>query len=125
MYHDEFTRTPARKVETYGNDALPSVALEVGGGLSLGLAASLNQPASMLLLYVGGLLPLLACCTSIVAHRCSEVMATLAPLFRAGRPSAVPMPHLFAAARPSRRLQGAGSVRGASPDRGRLDPPAR
>ena len=125
MYHDEFTRTPARKADPYGDDALPSVALEVGGGLSLGLAASLNQPVSMLLFFVGGLLPMLTCCASIVAHRCSEVVAALAPLFKPGRPSTVPIPHLFAASRPARRLQGAGSTRGASFDRGRLDPPAR
>ena len=125
MYHDEFTRTPAKRPGSFGDDALPSVALEVGGGLSLGLAASLNQPVSMLLFFVGGLLPMLTCCASIVAHRCSEALAALTPIFRARRPSAVPIPHLPAMNRPGRRLQGAGSVRNATFDRGRLDSPSR
>ena len=97
MYHDEFASKPAKPVP-FGEDALPAITLEVGGGLSLGLAASLNQPLSTLLYLVGGLLPLLTCCFAIAAHRCAEVLERLSPLFEAGRrPSVpVPIPHLFA-----------------------------
>jgi len=57
----------------------PPSPWEVGGGLSLGFAASLNQPISLLLFYLGGLLPLVACSLSIAAHRVSELLTCFAP----------------------------------------------
>jgi hypothetical protein len=97
MYHDEFARKPVKPVKStpYGEDALPSLPLEVGGGLSLGLAASLNLPISMLLFYLGGLLPLVTCCLAIAAQRVSDFLVGLAPGLETRRPSAVPVPHIF------------------------------
>jgi hypothetical protein len=109
MYHDEFARKPEKPVKPlpYGEDALPRLPLEVGGGLSLGLAASLNQPISMLVFYLGGLLPLVTCCLAIAAHRVSDFLAGLAPSLEARRPSAVPVPHMFG----SSSLMGAARLR--------------
>jgi hypothetical protein len=93
MYHDEFARMPARSPRTDGQDLPPGVAMEVGGGLSLGLAASLNQPLATVLFYLGGLLPLVTCSLSIAAHRASELLALLSASPEAPRPSALPHPH--------------------------------
>jgi hypothetical protein len=94
VYHDEFSRKPA-KARSFADDAIPLLALEVGGGLSLGLAASLNQPISTLLYFLGGVLPLVTCCVSIAAHRLSETLTGLTPPANAGRISAVPVPHIL------------------------------
>ena len=99
MYHDEFARKPA-KPRSQGEDLLPSLPLEVGGGLSLGLAASLNQPISILLFYLGGLLPLVTCSLAIAAHRASELLARLAPGLRTKRHPTLPGPHFSAARAP-------------------------
>jgi len=103
MYHDEFARRAVKPTKPlpYGEDALPSLPLEVGGGLSLGLAASLNQPISMLLFYLGGLLPLVTCCLAIAAHRVSEFLAGLAPSLGSKTHSAIPVPHLSVASGPA------------------------
>jgi hypothetical protein len=99
MYHDEFARKPA-KPRPIVEDTLPRLPLEVGGGLSLGLAVSLNQPISMLLFYLGGLLPLVTCSIAIAAHRVSEFLASLAPSLETRRPSAVPVPHILGSSSP-------------------------
>jgi hypothetical protein len=99
MYHDEFARKPA-KPRPHGEVALSSLPLEVGGGLSLGLAASLNQPISMLLFYLGGLLPLVTCSIAIAAHRVSEFLIGLAPSLKTRRPSAIPIPHILGSTSP-------------------------
>lgn len=56
------------------DSAVPAVALEMGGGLSLGLAISLNPPISMLLFSLGGLIPLLFSSCEITTHRCFEIV---------------------------------------------------
>jgi hypothetical protein len=99
MYHDEFARKPSNPGPV-GENAMPSLPLEVGGGLSIGLAMSLNQPISMLLLYLGGLLPLVTCSLTIAAHRVAEVLAALAPRLETRRRAAVPAPHLAVATIP-------------------------
>jgi hypothetical protein len=96
MYHDEFMRKPVRPIRR-PEEPPASLPLEVGGGLSLGLAASLNQPLSMVLFQLGGLLPLVACSLEIAAHRASVFLARLAPSLQASRPSAIPVPHLSTA----------------------------
>jgi hypothetical protein len=93
MYHDEFARKPVRPMQR-PEVPLSSLPFEVGGGLSLGLAVSLNQPISMALFYLGGLLPLVACSIEIAARRASEFLLRLAPSLETCRPSAVPVPHL-------------------------------
>ncbi len=104
MYHDEFAKQPA-KPNLKGEPLLPGRALEVGGGLSLGLAASLNQPLAMTLYYLGGLLPLVACSLSIAG----QWLASLAAKPQAIRLLAVPVPHW-----PASRGRGVGHQLGRS-----------
>ena len=110
MYHDEF-RKPVARSRTDRGAAGPSLSLEVGGGLSLGLAASLDQPIAMALFYLGGVLPLVTCCLSIAAGRAAEFLTGLAPRLEIPRLSAIPTPHLAASsgrvAAPHRRREGA------------------
>ena len=105
MYHDEFEKRPVRP-ESFGENALPAVALEVGGGLSMVLTASLNQTISSLLLQFGGLLPLIACSVTIFAHRCSRSLERLARRSQAAPRSPVPIPHLSLANSVSGRRRG-------------------
>ena len=118
MYHDEFGRRPARP-ESFGEDALPASVLEVGGGLWMVLAASLNQTLSALLLQLGGLLPLLACSGTILAHRCSEALDGLARKASMAAPS-VPVPHVGLAVGRARRPIRAESARVGFDRSGRL-----
>jgi hypothetical protein len=107
MYHDEFAKKSARprpKVEEPGS----SLPMEVGGGLSLGLAASLNPPISILVFYLGGLLPLVACSAEIAARRVAESLSSLIRSLPGRRPAALPVTHLTG---PHRRPQGAGTTR--------------
>ena len=63
MYHDEFAKVrPVRfaRVEAEDAGAKPSLAVLVGGGVSMGLAVSLSQSLSLVVLNFGGLLPLVA-----------------------------------------------------------------
>ena len=94
MYHDEFAKRPVRRESSFGENALPTMALEVGGGLWMVLAASLNQTISSLLFQIGGLLPLVACSCSIFAHRCSESLSQLARTIQTFERSPLPIPHL-------------------------------
>ena len=93
MYHDEFMRQPA-KFSSHTRESRPSLPFEVGGGVSLGLAASLNQPISMVLFYLGGLLPLFACSVEIATHQVVEFLRSLAPSSKTTQSSPIPMPHL-------------------------------
>jgi hypothetical protein len=129
MYHDEFASKPAW-VEPTGDVPAPGFALEFGGGLSLGLAASLNQPISTILFYLGGLLPLVVSCLAIAAYRCSELLARLAPLAESSGRRALPSPYLAtipsdAVVGPYRRRFRANSARSMLNTSDRMGPPTR
>ena len=122
MYHDEFAKRPARiRRDADALVDMPSLPIEVGGGLSLGLAASLNPSISNLLLGLGGLLPLVLASFAIALHRASEFLGGLAPLAKVIGKSNPPVPH-FATINPSskvdmQRYQAANrSIRGRSED---------
>jgi len=83
MYHDEFARNPVR-IEPPPQSPLPGLALEVGGGLWLGLLASLNPPILTALFFLGGLLPLIASCITIGLYRSFEALDRLANSARSG-----------------------------------------
>jgi hypothetical protein len=99
MYYDEFARRPARPIST-GEKILPSLVMEVGGGLSLALAASLNRPISLMVFDLGGLLPMVACCLSIAGRNAVTMVASLAPKPLPIRSPALPAPHFAASRRP-------------------------
>ncbi len=86
MYHDEFKRKPALRLDRI-EDRVGGLAFELGGGLSLSLMASLDGPASSAIFPLGGLLPMVACSIGILAHRCSEALAELTRGVRGDRPS--------------------------------------
>jgi hypothetical protein len=121
MYHDEFVKRPVKR-ESFGEDALPAVVLEVGGGLWMALAASLNQTAIAVLFQLGGLLPLVACSGKIFAHRCSDALARLGRPFQVTPTLPVPIPHFGLAAGPvrARRDLRAESARAGFDHSGRL-----
>ena len=90
----------------------PLRTLEVGGGLSLGLAASLDQPSSLLLLSLGGLLPFVAFSLSIAAHRARQWLVRPMHPPGASGPIAWPTPHLLGSRRlASPRSRGPGPAR--------------
>jgi hypothetical protein len=104
MYHDEFAKKPAQP-KPAGDDLLPSLPLEICGGLSLGFAASLNQPVSMVLFYLGGLLPLVTCSVAIAAQRALEFMTRLVSGPGTRHQSVMPIPHFAAASGPMARAR--------------------
>ena len=71
MYHDEFAARPVRKRGDVGG-AFSGLAIEVGGGVSAATASSFVLPEIPILLSLGGLLPLVACCLGILVDRCRE-----------------------------------------------------
>jgi hypothetical protein len=92
MYHDEFAKRPTR-TRSNGDVDVPAFPLEFGGGLSLGLAASLNPSISGLLLSLGGLLPLVATSFAIALHRAAEFLNVLASRARIIDRTNPPRPH--------------------------------
>ena len=92
MDHDEFAKRPTRTRSNEDVD-VPAFPLELGGGLSLSLAASLNPSISSLLLGLGGLLPLVTTSLGIARHRAAEFLHTLAPGNRGHRTNQLASAH--------------------------------
>ena len=95
MYHDEFARRPVDRTPKW-DDFLPDLAMQVGGGLSLALAASLNRSASMALFTVGGQLPIIAWSLSMTVAQAVASLSGLASKVGSEPPSALPAPHMLA-----------------------------
>lgn len=93
MYHDEFGPRPARR-ESFGEKALPTAAMEIGGGLWMALLVSLNHSISALVFQLGGMLPLFACSLTMLAHRTSEALARLSATGQVRPRLPVPIHHL-------------------------------
>ena len=106
MYHDEFARKPVRSPVAVVEDALATLALEMGGGLSITLVASMAQPVLGWIYMIGGLLPLVVCSTGIFIHRCTEILANLGVSSGVQRPTIVPVPHFGRVPVGSRRMAG-------------------
>ncbi len=72
MYHDEFAAKSVRRDPAAGaEDRLTGLALEVGGGVTLAMAASLLARPFLPALYdIAGMLPLAATSATILARRC-------------------------------------------------------
>jgi hypothetical protein len=84
MYHDEFAPRPVRNRRDVGG-AYSGLAIEVGGGVSAATVSSFVLPEIPILLSLGGLLPLVACCFLILLDRCREAGTDLLKRCEASR----------------------------------------
>jgi hypothetical protein len=84
MYHDEFAPRCARNRGDVGG-AYSALAIEVGGGLSASVAVAMALPTVPILLSVGGLLPLIACCFGILVDRFGTALSDQLPHFSDAR----------------------------------------